>query len=279
MKKVSLLKKILKRSQQYLVMVLWTLICIGPFVWILLSSFKPLREITAWPPSLWPKTFTLDNYVKAWNTIPYSRYLLNSFLVASISTISVVLISCLAAYSLVVLKSKLSKLVEALILVGLIMPAQITFIPLFKMSRTFGLVDTYGGLLLPYLSTAFGVYMMTSFYKMMPFALVDAARIDGLGELGIVTRIVMPNARSGIITLVIFNFQSVWKDLFWPLLLINKTELRTVPIGITAFLQMESQNQGQILAAAVISILPLFLVYAIFQKQFVQGASFSGLKM
>ena len=273
------MKKTIKRGLQYGVMILWTCVCIGPFVWILLSSFKPLREITSWPPTLWPQNFTLDNYVEAWNTIPYGRYLLNSLLVSSVSTVSVVLVACLASYSLVVLKSKLSKLVEVLILIGLIMPAQITFIPLFKMCRTFGLVDSYAGLILPYLSTAFGVYMMTSFYKMMPFSLVDAARIDGLGELGIVTRIVMPNAKSGIITLIIFTFQTVWKDLFWPLLLINKTELRTVPIGITAFLQMESQNQGQILAAAIISIIPLFIVYAVFQKQFVQGASFSGLKM
>ncbi len=273
------MKKLIKRTLQYAVMILWTAICVGPFLWILLSSFKPLREITSWPPELLPRAFTLDNYVKAWHTIPYGRYLLNSLLVASVSTLSVTLIACFAAYSLVVLKSKLSRLVEALILTGLIMPAQITFIPLFKMCRSFGLIDTYLGLLLPYLSTAFGVYMMTSFYKMMPFSLVDAARIDGLSELGIVIRIVMPNVKSGIVTLIIFNFQSVWKDLFWPLLLINKTELRTVPIGITAFLQMEAQNQGQILAAAIISVLPLFLLYAVFQKQFVQGASFSGLKL
>ena len=273
------MKKAFKRFLQYGIMLLWTAICIGPFVWILLSLFKPLREITAWPPTLWPQTATTNNYIEAWNSIPYGRYLLNSLLIATLSTASVVLVACFAAYSLVVLKSKLSKLVEILILIGLIMPAQITFIPLFKMMRSFGLIDSYAGLVLPYLSTAFGVYMMTSFYKMMPFSLVDAARIDGLGEFGIVTRIVMPNAKSGIITLIIFNFQQVWKDLFWPLLLINKTELRTVPIGITAFLQQEAQNQGQILAAAIISILPLFLVYAIFQKQFVQGASFSGLKM
>lgn len=160
------MKKTIKRGLQYGVMILWTCVCIGPFVWILLSSFKPLREITSWPPTLWPQNFTLDNYVEAWNTIPYGRYLLNSLLVSSVSTVSVVLVACLASYSLVVLKSKLSKLVEVLILIGLIMPAQITFIPLFKMCRTFGLVDSYAGLILPYLSTAFGVYMMTSFYKM-----------------------------------------------------------------------------------------------------------------
>lgn len=215
----------------------------------------------------------------AWTSVPYARYLLNSFFVSLISTISVINVSCLAAYSLVVLKSFLSRIVTALILIGLIMPAQITFVPLFKLARTFGLIDTYGGLIVPYLSTAFGVFMMTSFLKLLPFSLVDAARIDGLSETGIVTRIVIPNVKSGIITLIIFNFQQVWKDFFWPLLLINKTELRTVPVAMAAFLQMESQNQGHVLAAAIISIIPLFIVYALFQKQFVQGASFSGLKM
>lgn len=272
-------KKIFRRTLLYVLLILWTMICIGPFVWILLSSFKPLREITALPPTLFPKEATVKNYADAWSSIPYGRYLLNSFIISSLSTVSVVIVACFAAYSIVVLKSKMSRIVETMILIGLIMPAQITFIPLFKMMRGFNLIDSYGGLILPYLTTAFGVYMMTSFYKMIPFSLVDAARIDGLGEFGIVMRIVMPNAKSGIITLIIFNFQQVWKDLFWPLLLINKTELRTVPIGLTAFLQQEAQNQGHILAASVISILPLLLVYALFQKQFVQGASFSGLKM
>lgn len=272
-------KKIAALIARYGLLMIWTIICIGPFAWILLSSFKEIREITAWPPTFWPNTFTFNNYLQAWTTVPYARYLFNSFFVSSVSTVSVILVSCLAAYSLVVLKSSLSRFVTTLILIGLIMPAQITFVPLFKLVRTFGLIDTYVGLILPYLATAFGVFMMTSFLKMLPFSLVDAARIDGLNEVGIVTRIVIPNVKSGIITLIIFNFQQVWKDFFWPLLVINKTELRTVPIGMTAFLQMEAQNQGHILAAAVISIIPLFIVYAVFQKQFVQGTSFSGLKM
>lgn len=273
------MKKKTKTILKYFVMILIALICIGPFIWLLLNSFKPLREITAWPPTILPQTFTFENYINAWNIVPFGRYLLNSLFVAGISTVAVVLISCLAAYSLVVLKSKLSNIVEICILVGLIMPTQITFIPLFKMCRSFGLIDSYTGLILPYLSSAFGVYMMTSFFKMLPLELVDSARIDGLGEFGIVTRIIMPNAKSGIVTLTIFNFQQVWKDLFWPLLLINKPELRTVPIGITSFLQMQPRHQGQILAAAIISVIPLLIGYMFFQKQFVQGTSFSGMKM
>ena len=113
----------------------------------------------------------------------------------------------------------------------------------------------------------------------MPYSLVDAARIDGLSEVGIVTRIVIPIARPGIITLVIFNFQQVWKDFFWPMLITNSTPMRTVPIGIASFTTVDSNNQGWILAAAAISIVPLFLMYMLFQKQFYESTTFSGMKM
>lgn len=271
--------KPVKHTFQYLALSLWAVVAIGPFVWMVLSSFKPLAEVVTWPPKLLPQQPTLENYVKAWTVIPYARYLLNSAFISTISTVCVILSSCLAAYSLVVLRTKLSGLVNVLILIGLIMPTQITFIPMFKLARTFGLIDTYAGLLMPYLTSAFGVFLMTSFFKMLPFDLVDAARIDGLGEIGIVVRVVVPLAKPGIITLTIFTFMNVWRDFFWPMLLINKTQLRTVPIGLQAFWQMESQHWGQILAASVISIIPLFLIYMVFQKQFTQGIAYSGMKM
>ncbi len=264
---------------KYMALMVWTLFAIGPFVWMLFSSFKPLNEVVTWPPSLLPQHPTFDNYINAWTMIPYSRYLLNSTLVSTVSTVSVLFTSCLAAYSMVVLKSRLTKLVNILIMIGLIMPAQISFIPMFKFARTMNLIDTYGGLMMPYLSSAFGVFMMSSFFKLIPFDLVDAARIDGLGEVGIVVNVVVPLAKPGLITLIIFNFMSVWRDFFWPMLLINKTELRTIPIGLQAFWQMESQHWGQILAASMISIIPLLLIYLVFQKQFVQGISWSGMKM
>jgi len=266
-------------SLKYLSLLAWSLIAIGPFVWMFFSSFKPLSEVITWPPVLLPKQPTFDNYVNAWTMIPYARYLFNSTLVSTVSTVSVLFTSCLAAYSMVVLKSRLTKLVNLFIIVGLIMPAQISFIPMFKFARAMNLIDTYAGLILPYLSSAFGVFMMASFFKLIPFDLVDAARIDGLGEVGIVINVVIPLAKPGLITLTIFNFMQVWRDFFWPMLLINKTSLRTIPIGLQAFWQMESQHWGQILAASVISIIPLVLIYLVFQKQFIQGVSWSGMKM
>ncbi|MCL1796679.1 MAG: carbohydrate ABC transporter permease [Clostridia bacterium] len=269
----------IKRIFQYAALLVWAVIAIGPFIWMLLSSFKPLNEVITWPPKLIPEHLTFDNYVRAWTIIPYSRYLLNSMMIASVSTLSVIVSSCLAAYSIVVLRSKLSFIVNTMILIGLIMPAQISFIPMFSFARRFGLIDSYMGLLMPYLTSAFGVFLMSSFFKMLPFDLLDAARIDGLGEMGIVLRLVIPLAKPGIVTLMIFTFMGVWRDFFWPMLLINKTYLRTVPIGLQAFYQMESQHWGQNLAASVISIIPLLVIYLIFQKQFRQGIAYSGLKM
>lgn len=270
---------LLKRAFQYLALLVWAVIAIGPFVWMVFAAFKPVGEIVMWPPTILPKQPTFDNFVKAWTMIPYGRYLLNSTLVSSVSTLSVVVTSCLAAYSIVVLRSRLSGLINVMVLIGLIMPAQISFIPMFKFARTFGLIDSYAGLLMPYLTSAFGVFLMSSFYKMLPFDLVDAARIDGLGEVGIVLRVVIPLAKPGIITLIIFTFMNVWKDFFWPMLLINKTQLRTVPLGLQAYWTMESQHWGYVLAASVISIIPLFILYMVFQKQFRQGIAYSGMKM
>ena len=272
-------KKRIGTLLKYLALLMFALISIGPFIWIVLSSFKPLAEIVSLPPTLWPRTWTTSNFYIAWTSIPYGRYLLNSAMVSSISTVSVVFVSCLAAYSIVILKSRLTGVIIVLVTIGIVLPAQVTYIPLFQMVNAFGLMDTYGGLILPYLSTAFGVYMMTSFLKMMPYSLVDAARIDGLSEVGIVTKIVIPIMRPGIVTLIIFNFQQVWKEFFWPMLITNSTSLRTVPIGIASFIVVDNQNQGWILAAAVISIIPLFLIYMLFQKQFYENTAFSGMKM
>jgi multiple sugar transport system permease protein len=263
----------------YGLLILWSLVALGPFVWMILSSFKPIAEVLTWPPRLFPQNVTVDNYVKAWTLVPYGRYMLNSTIITGLATLGVVCTSTMAAYSLSFLQVPGSHLIMALILLGLIVPAQTGFIPVFMMVRRLGLIDTYPGVILPYLGSAFGVFLLSQFFKLIPFELADAARIDGLGEFGIIRHVVMPLGKPGITTLIIFNFMGVWRDFFWPFLLINKEELRTVPLGVVAFWQAESQHWGQILAAATISMLPLVLVFVLFQKQFVRGISWSGLKM
>jgi multiple sugar transport system permease protein len=225
-----------------------------------------------------PKQPTLDNYIKAWTLIPYSRYMANSFVIASASTVSVIVVSAMAAYSLTVLQVPGRNIVLGVILFGLIIPAQSGFIPVFMMVKNMGLIDTRLGVVLPYMSSAFGAFMLSQFFKVIPFDLVAAARIDGLREFGILMNVVLPLGKPGIITLIIFNFTGVWRDFFWPFLLINRKLMRTVPLGVVSFWQSESQHWGQILAATTIATIPLILVFLVFQKQFVRGISWSGMK-
>lgn len=262
----------------YLLLSFYAVICIFPFLWMVLSSFKPAGEVMAYPPTLFPRKFILRNYTQAWGMIDFARNLMNSTFITCTATLSVVFTSAMAAYSMVVIKVKGSRILLGLVMLGLIVPVQTSFIPIFMFANKFRLIDTYIGVILPYLSSAFGVFMLHQFFQSIPIELVDAARIDGEGEFGIITKIILPLSKPGILTLVIYNFMNVWKDFFWPFLLLNGAEKRTVPLGIVAFWQADSPHYGLILAAATVSMIPLVLIFAVFQKQFIQGIAFSGIK-
>ena len=267
------------RSLLTLGLSVYAVVALLPFLWMVGSSLKQLNEVLSYPPTLIPKQATFDNYIKAWTLIPYSRYMINSFVIAAVGTLSVIIVSAMAAYSITVLQVPGRNIVLAIMLFGLIIPAQTGFIPVFMMVRNLGLIDTRAGVIMPYLSSAFGAFMLSQFFKVIPFDLVAAARIDGLREFGILMNVVLPLGKPGIITLIIFNFTGIWRDFFWPFLLINRKLLRTVPLGVVSFWQSESQHWGQILAATTIATIPLIVVFVIFQKQFVRGISWSGMKV
>lgn len=278
MDKKKLKKKKLSYYIGYIPLSLYALICLFPFFWMVSSSFKEVADVMAYPPTLLPSEPIIDNYIKAWTAVDFSTNMLNSALITCVATLSVVITSAMAAYSMVVLKVRGSSLVLSLVLLGLIVPVQTSFVPMFMFFSKVKLIDTYTGVILPYMSSAFGVFMLHQFFKALPLELADAARIDGLGEFNILLRILMPIAKPGLVTLVIFTFMNVWTDFFWPFLLINSADKRTVPVGIVAFWRADVPHYGIILAAAVISMIPLITVFALFQKQFVQGIAFGGIK-
>jgi len=238
----------------------------------------PEADVMTYPPKLLPKTIVIQNYIDAWTSAKFTRLLLNSSFISITATLSVIITSAMAAYSMVIIKVKGSTTILSLVLLGLIIPGQTSFIPVFMIASRLGLIDTYQGVLLPYLSSAFGVFMLHQFFKMMPLELVDAARIDGLGEFKIITKIVLPLSIPGIVTLGIFTFMNVWKDFFWPFLLLNGADKRTVPLGLRVFYMAESIHFTTVLAATTISMIPLVIIFLIFQKQFVQGIALSGMK-
>jgi ABC-type glycerol-3-phosphate transport system permease component len=245
---------------------------------MLISSFKPAAEVMSYPPSLIPNKLTFENYTQAWATIPFTRYIMNSSIITSISMASVIITSLLAAYGLVIIKVKGRQIIFSLVLFGLILPMQTSFIPVFMMVHRLNLIDTYIGVILPYLTTAFGVFLLSQFIKSIPIDLVEAARIDGMSEIKIMLKIITPLTKPGILTLAIFTFMNVWKDFFWPFLLLNRDRRRTLPLGIVTFWQSESPHYSLILAAGIIALIPLIIMYSLFQRQFVQGVALSGLK-
>lgn len=262
----------------YILLVIYSVISVFPFLWMLISSVKPSGEVMSYPPSIIPNQVTMDNYIRAWTTISFPKYIMNSSIITSISMISVIITALLAAYALVIIKVKGHNIITAFVLFGLIVPMQTSFIPVFMMVHKLKLIDTYTGVILPYLTTAFGVFLLSQFIKAIPFDLVEAARIDGMGEIRILLKVIAPLTKPGILTLSIFTFMNVWKDFFWPFLLLNRDAKRTLPLGIVSFWQSEAPTYSVILAAGVIALIPLIIMYSLFQRQFVQGVALSGIK-
>ena len=267
------------KTIRFVFLLVGTCVTLLPFIWMILASFKPNGEIVSYPPSFFPETWTISNYKNLFATTPIFTYLKNSAIITGGCTVSILICSCLAAYSISIMKTPGSKVVLSVVTFGIILPVQINYIPLLNMVSTWGLMNTRLGVMLPYLATAFGTYLMCSFFLTIPREIVEAGAIDGLGEVGILTRLVMPLAKPGIATLIIFESMSIWRDFMWPFLVISKRAMFTMPLGVVSFWQGNDVMQwGMIMAIATVAVVPLIIVYFSSQKYFIEGISFSGIK-
>lgn len=254
------------------------IVMLMPFVWLIFGTLRPKGQTFVFPPYVFPKELTLQNYVEVWKMVDFPLYMRNSLIVSGSGTASVIVVSALAAYALSILKVPGKGFISVMVFVGMTLPAQSGFIPLIIMVNKLGLSNTLIGIVLPYLSSCFGIFLMAQFYKTIPDALLDAARIDGLGEFGILLRIVIPLTKAGLATLIIFVSMNMWRDFFWPFLVVSKKAVKTMPVGIAGFYGEESLRWEYILPSVTISMAPLLIIYFIFQKQFVQGIAGTGIK-
>lgn len=249
-----------------------------PFLWILISSLKTSGELLSRPERLIPETFTLFQYIKLLNAIPFFRFFLNSIVFAGGVTILSLSLDSLAGYALAKLPVPGKNLIFFLVLVTLMIPFQIIMVPLYLTVLHIGWLDTYLGLIIPRMTNAFGIYMMRQFFLTLPNELLDAGRIDGLGEFGIFRVIALPLTTSAMATLGVFHFMYNWNDFLWPLLITTTTSMRTLPVGLALFMGEHVMDHGPIIAGAVLSILPVLIFFLAAQKTFMQGIALSGLK-
>ena len=261
-----------------IVLFLIFVVVVFPFLWMVTSSFKAEKDIVTYPPSIFASSYTLDQYNKVFSAIPLWMYIRNTVVFAFSVTIISVLLDSMAGYAFARIRFKGRKILFNVVLVTMMIPFQIVMIPLFIQIFRFGLLNTFGGLILPRMTSAFGIFMMRSFFVGLPKDLEEAARIDGENEIGIFFRIMMPLCKTGMISLAVFTLMGNWNDLIYPLMLTTTTEMRTLPSGLAMFVGERVTQYGPSIAGAVISMLPLLLMYCFAQKYFIAGIAMSGMK-
>lgn len=250
-------------------------------IWIaVFSSFKLPQDMITYPPKLLPEVWSLENYETAWSAQPLLRYFLNSVIQTGIIVAAQVFFSILAAYAFAILRFPGRNLLFYLILGSLMVPFQLTFIPNFVLVSKWGLANTYAGLTLPFLASAFGVFMLRQFFLTLPPELYEASKVDGASSWRYLWSVVVPLSKGSISAFTTFAFLSAWSQYLWPLIITNDTNMRTIQIGIRFFLfdQERGADWGAIMAGAVIALLPTLVLFLVAQRQLVKGIATTGLK-
>lgn len=256
-----------------------TLAVMLPILIIVFTAFKPVSEVNAYPPTLLPSAWTLDNFTRIFTELPFARLILNSFVFAGGVTLFALVFDSLAAYALARLDFRGSKVLLIAIIASLMIPFQATLIPIYQLVSDLGWVNSYAGLIAPRAADAFGIFFLRQFFLSLPRDLDNAARIDGASEFRIFRSVVLPNAVPALLTLGIYIFVNNWNDLLWPLVFTTDAEMGTVTSGLTLLTGPGGIiPQGVMMAGSLIAVLPLAIVFLLIQRRFVESIASTGLK-
>jgi multiple sugar transport system permease protein len=249
-----------------------------PLIWMLIASLRPEQDIVTNPPTLWPRSFTIEHYLDIWNELPFAKLYRNTLVFAGTVTVISLLFDSMAAYALARLDFRGRDAVFVIVLIMLMLPFQITLVPLYDLLNNLGLVNTFTGMIVPRATNAFGIFFLRQFFLSMAKDLEEAARIDGASEWRIYWQLALPLARPALLTLGLFHFQFNWNDLLWPLIMTSNTDRATLPAGLSLFMGQHVTQYGLLMAGAVLSLLPVILFFLLIQRSFVQGIATTGLK-
>lgn len=262
----------------YVLLILGGLVMLFPFAWMVGTSLKPDRELFVTPPQLIPAPFTPENYARVAETFPLARFVLNSLIVAAVSTSAQILTSAMAAYGFARLRFRGRDALFLVYLATLMVPLQVTIVPLFIEMRLLGFVNTYPGLVLPTIASAFGTFLLRQAILSLPSELEEAAFIDGASHWTVFRRIVLPLSRPALAAFGIFAFMASWNSFLWPLVVVNSQDLMTLPVGLSNLQGRYETAWNLVMAGATISVIPIMAVYVTAQKHVIRGVALSGLK-
>ncbi len=268
----------LRRALHHALLILLALLVLFPVIWIVLSSFKPQNELFRQPLSLLPRAFTLQNYSQALSQGNFLRYFGNSLFVSVTSTLLAVLINVMAGYALAKYIFPGRDLIFTLMLSTLMIPLQVIMIPIFLQLKNFGLLNTLWGLIIPPAATPTGIFLARQYMVTLPNSMIEAARIDGAGEATLFRRVILPLSLPIVATITIFSFMWRWNDYLWPLIVIPDNKKQTIQQALANFVGQLQINWSQLLAMTTVAIVPVVLVFLVFQQFFMSGISAGAVK-
>lgn len=274
MRKGFIIKKILSNFLAILI-ALFTLI---PFVWMISASFMKTGESAKYPPRLFPSEIDFSHYSFLFQNLEITRNFINSLLVALLVTAISLLFNSMAAYAFAKLRFGIKDKLFKFLLSLMIVPGQVTMLPLFLILKELGFINTYLGILIPGMASVFGIFMLRQFMMSIPDSLIDAARIDGASDLKIFFTIILPLSRSILITLGIFTFIGTWNDFLWPLIVMTDSSMYTLPVALANLMGEHTHDTELMMAGSVITVLPIVILFALVQKYYITGILIGSVK-
>jgi multiple sugar transport system permease protein len=273
-------RRIALTTASYVVLTVLACLFALPILWMVSTSLKPIEQLNRWPPEWIPRPIVWSNYREALTFLPFGRYLANSVFIAAMAVVGTLLSCTLVAYGFARIAFPGRDVLFAVLISTIMLPATVRLIPTFLLYNEIGWLNTYLPLIVPaFLGNPFSIFLLRQFFRGIPEELADAARIDGCGELGILARIFVPLSGPALAVITIFTFQQEWNDFMGPLIYLNEERLRTLALGLYYFLSFEGVTHwNEMMAAATVMVLPILLVFALFQRYFIQGVTLTGIK-
>jgi multiple sugar transport system permease protein len=268
----------IERVLLYALLALGVVLTLAPFLWMLAASLMPAGEASTYPPRLIPSAVTFEHYRDLFARLHLARYFFNSILIASAITLISLLINSLAGYAFAKLSFPGRESIFRILLSALVIPAQVSMLPLFLMLKQMGLINTWGGVIVPGMASVFGIFLIRQYALSIPESLLEAARIDGAGEFKIYWLVVLPVCRPILVTLAIFTFMSAWNDFMWPLIVLTDESMYTLPVALANLLGEHVQDTELMMAGSVVTILPVMLLFIFVQRAYIDGITAGSLK-
>ena len=249
-----------------------------PLLWMLSASFMPAGQANTVPPKLLPSEPTLEHYHALFTRLNLGRFLLNSTLIATAVTVISLLVNSMAGYAFAKFRFRGRNPLFRFLLAAMVIPAQVAMLPLFLLLREMGLVNTYWGVIVPGMATIFGIFLIRQYALSIPDDLLDAARIDGAGELRTYWSIIMPLLKPILITLAIFTFMATWNDFMWPLIVLSDESKYTLPVALANLSGEHVQDTELMMAGSVLTILPVMVLFVVLQRYYIEGIMMGSVK-